>query len=86
LPPEDVRSHLRLAVAFERAGQMADAISEYRRALVLDPRNARAHYLLAKALDRVGKEDEARIEAVRAVELDPGQPEFKTLQEKFHEK
>jgi protein O-mannosyl-transferase len=86
LPPEDVRSHLRLASALERAGQMAEAMTEYRRALVLDPRNARAHYLLAKALDRAGKEDEARVEAVRAVELDPGQPEFKTLQERFHEK
>jgi Flp pilus assembly protein TadD len=77
---------LRLAITLERAGEIAEAISEYRRALVLDPPNARGHYRLAKALDRTGNRGEARIEAARAAELDPSQSEFKALQEQLNEK
>jgi Flp pilus assembly protein TadD len=37
LPPEDAKSHLRLAVALARSGQTAEANREYQRALELTP-------------------------------------------------
>jgi tetratricopeptide (TPR) repeat protein len=55
-------SHLELAKALERKGELEAAIGEFRRAIELNPKDATAHYRLGGLYDRLGKADQAKSE------------------------
>ena len=62
----------KLAVSYERDGQMNRAVPLLRRAIALDPELTEAHHMLGLCLREQERLEEARDSLARAVELSPG--------------
>jgi 4-amino-4-deoxy-L-arabinose transferase-like glycosyltransferase/tetratricopeptide (TPR) repeat protein len=73
-PPEDFDGSTNFGVALIATGLRAEAVPQFRRALVLAPGNAVAHRNLANLLLDLGETSEAASHAARAVELHPDDP------------
>ena len=70
--PENVQVHFNLGVGLEEQDKLDEAISEYRKALVIKPEYAKAHYNLGFALTRQGKLDAGIAHYRMAVKHRPG--------------
>ena len=70
-PQSDPLVHFNLGNAFAKNGKFDDAISEYRKALLLSPGHIRAHNNLGRAYAVKGKYDEAIVEFKRALAINP---------------
>ena len=60
-----------LAFALIQVGRVAEAVEQFRQALVLQPDNAPVHYNLGNALAQLGKRQEAIAEYEQALKLEP---------------
>ncbi len=73
--PTNARAHNNLGEARFRAGQNADAIASYRRALELQPRYPETHYNLGVALAARGELPAAIAHYETALRIDPDYPQ-----------
>jgi tetratricopeptide (TPR) repeat protein len=64
-------AHLNLGVVFEKQGQPAEAMEEYRQALNINPQRAHTHNNIADLLAASGHPNEALAEYQAALELNP---------------
>jgi len=64
-------SRLNLGYAYQQAGKMEEAMSEFRAALKLEPDNVKAHNNLANLLDDTGHPEQALAEFEAALKTDP---------------
>jgi tetratricopeptide (TPR) repeat protein len=64
-------AHINLGVVYEKQGQTAEAMNEYRQALKINPRRANNHNNIADLLDEAGRPDEAAAEYQTALQLKP---------------
>jgi tetratricopeptide (TPR) repeat protein len=71
LRPDDAGAVYNLALLFQNAGRVDEAIASYRKALALRPGLAAAHNNIANALKMKGRLDEAFAHYAQAVRLDP---------------
>jgi len=62
LDPTYAAAYLELGIVHADSGDVAEAISDYKRAAELDPKLPEAHYRLALAYKRTGEEDRAQEE------------------------
>ena len=62
-------------MVYYQKGQLAEARSEFQKALAIDPSDAGTHYLLGAAQTQMGRLDEALREFQEALALDPNLPE-----------
>ncbi len=58
--PSDSFSRYGLAMAYAAAGDLAQAVEEYRKLLEVNPKYVAAYYHGGQALEKLGKRDEAR--------------------------
>ncbi len=70
--PQNPRAHFNRGLALLTAGQAAEAIPAFERALALKPADAKAHHSLGHALLEFGRVDEALARFAEAVRLEPG--------------
>lgn len=68
--PNYARVHNRMGTRFLKAGELAEAVSEFEKALEIDPAYAGAYNNLGIALERLGRKG-AQTQFERAVELQP---------------
>jgi spermidine synthase len=73
--PETAATYEVLGIVEARAGNLADAVVLFRRAVALDPDDAAAHWHLGAALAQQGNLDEALTHISRSVDLDPNNPD-----------
>jgi len=69
--PNDPNSHIDLGWAFYQKGQYNEALSEYKKATVLDDKNYRAYLNLGITYRKVEKKDVAITSFQKAIELNP---------------
>jgi tetratricopeptide (TPR) repeat protein len=69
LNPGDARAHLNRGMAFERLGNIEQALADYTRALELSPRDAKIHYIRGITFWRQGRTEEALKDIRLAAEL-----------------
>ncbi|MEQ2010189.1 MAG: tetratricopeptide repeat protein [Limisphaerales bacterium] len=69
LKPDSASAVLNFGVALAGGGELARALEQLSRAVVLDPQNAEAHAQLAAVLGKLGRSDEARQHATEAERL-----------------
>ncbi len=63
------------ALAYHRAGQLAEALRLYERVLAADAEHVEAHFLRGAAYHGLGQEDEAMTSLARAIRLEPDHAE-----------
>jgi len=71
IDPNDVKAHLRLAVALFAQGKPEEAQKHLRTAMQIDPQNDQPHYYLGVTFRQQHKLAEARIEFESALRLNP---------------
>ncbi|MFM8470900.1 MAG: tetratricopeptide repeat protein [Limisphaerales bacterium] len=69
LKPDSASAVLNFGVALGGGGEIARALEQLSRAVVLDPQNGEAHAQLAAVLAKLGKADEAKLHAAEAERL-----------------
>ena len=69
--PSDPLALDTIGVVMTRAGEYAEAVDPFKKAVALDPHNAAYRYNLGAALQFIGNFDAARAEYRRALEIDP---------------
>jgi tetratricopeptide (TPR) repeat protein len=72
---DDANNRYDLGVVFDRTGRLAEAMEQYRRALVHNPTHRDALNNLGVALARAGRLDDATAQFERLVAADPGNPD-----------
>jgi tetratricopeptide (TPR) repeat protein len=72
--PDNPRAHYNLGVALDQAGQIPEAVRQYREAIRLKPTYVEAHNNLGNVLQRTGHPPEAVAEIGEAVRLGPPDP------------
>lgn len=70
--PNSERAHNNLGLAYQKKGQLNEAIREYLTALKFNPDYAKAHINLGIAYGQQGRYDEAVFELINAIRLNPG--------------
>ena len=63
------RAYVERALAYERLGNLQQAIEDYSRALLLNPADAKVYYLRGLALKRLGMGEEAITDLKKAADL-----------------
>ena len=84
--PEAAPLHFSLGLLKVRSKNMADALIELRRAVVLDPQNAHYRYVLAVALDSADQRDAALALIAEGLDLTPANQTLLTLQQQLQNK
>lgn len=77
LVPTDARARVRLAMAYERLGRLADAEATLRAARITDPRYPLAAYNLGNLLWRQGQQEAAREAFEQAAALAPADEDIR---------
>jgi Flp pilus assembly protein TadD len=75
LKPQSAPAHFNLATALTSAGQLDEAMVQYRQALALQPSYALAHNNLGAVLLRLNRPADAAAEFRETIRLDPGNSE-----------
>ncbi len=79
--PEYAQARANLGGAFQRLGQLQDAITQERAALIIDPTLLPARMMLGQALLASGSPGEAAVEFRAALEqVPPGSPQAAAVQ------
>jgi len=68
---EDARLHLAAGMVYAKAGQVADAMSQFTKAKELDPQNPEPIYAMGSVEEQTGKEEQALAHFREALALDP---------------
>jgi len=79
--PSDSFSRYGLATAYAAAGDLAQAVEEYRKLLEVNPKYVAAYYHSGQALEKLGKRDEARQIYRRGIEVSTQVGDLHTLSE-----
>ena len=79
--PSDSFSRYGLATAYAAAGDLAQAVEEYRKLLEVNPKYVAAYYHSGQALEKLGKRDEAREIYRRGIEVSTQVGDLHTLSE-----
>ena len=72
--PEVAATYSALGVSQALAGNVADAIGYFRRAVAIDPNHAPSQWHLGTALAQQGRLEEALVHLSRSLALDPDNP------------
>jgi type IV pilus biogenesis/stability protein PilW len=72
-PPHRISHHFELAVSYQRRGEKAKAMEEYRKVIEVDPINVEAHNNLGVIYKDMGKLSQATEEFQTVLSLDPQQ-------------
>lgn len=73
MPSHDIRHHFDLAVSYQKLGQKAKAMEQYRRVIEIDPMNVEAHNNLGVIYKDMGRLKEAIKEFQTVLSRDPKQ-------------
>jgi Flp pilus assembly protein TadD len=73
IPSHDIRHHFDLAVSYQKLGQKAKAMEQYRRVIEIDPMNVEAHNNLGVIYKDMGRLKEAVKEFQTVLSRDPKQ-------------
>jgi Tfp pilus assembly protein PilF len=72
-PPQRISHHFELAVSYQKRGEKAKAMEEYRKVIEIDPINVEAHNNLGVIYKDMGKLSQAAEELQTVLSLDPQQ-------------
>lgn len=81
--PEAAPLHFSLGLLKVRSKDMATALVELRRAVMLDPQNTHYRYVFAVALNSAGQGEAAREQIAKGLALSPGNQTLLTLQQQL---